>query len=240
MKTQQMLEVLATLSLLNRETAQKAVEVLGQFHKSLEEAREAVSGLCLEEVFVLVFPDDVRPEVFKFTSEQRYAYGSPCLIGLVRDPRVPGFGVPVLLEGSAWKVTSSSTRMLIPLFTHQYIQPVNRNNCLYSSEGLTRAWCVATFPEHVDRTNNLPAHLEYYRRLLELAHRAGIRQLYLPPQQLFDHWKYRMGTFVFEQVRAELGIDCRLVQKFDPAFCEFVDGKIALREDAPLLLQFLP
>ncbi len=234
----QMLQALATLSLLNKETTLKMKEVLTQLRRNLNEAQEAVNRLSLEEVFALVFPEGQRPEVINFTVEDKRGYPErQYLIGLLRDPRVPGFAVPVWLNGQA---QNRPAELSVEIFTHQYVEAIRENNHVWSSDSISRSWYVATLPVWFDQTKNLSVYLEYYRCLLEAVRHTGIKQLYIPPQGYSDHWRHRMARFAFEQVRAELGIDCRLVEKYDPAFCEYIEGKLVLRSDVSLLLSYLP
>lgn len=239
--TTNMLQKLAALSSLDQEMTAKMLQARDDMRKALKEAQEAVGRLTLGEVFALLHPEGERPQIARFDFEPSqddwYRNGKVFKFELVRDARVPGFAVPIVRA-----IPSSSacyTHLLIRVFFHRYGIPVSEGNTSHPFDQVQYCLNVATVPFWIERTNNLLAYLEYYRCLLEAVRRAGVSQLYMPPKGLSDDWKHRMTRFAFEQVRAELGIDCVLVEKYDPRFCEYAEDGLVTRADAPILLQYL-
>ncbi len=232
-----MLEMLNLLSVQDREATRRRQEVYERFTKELEAVKKAVDEMTLAQVLELALPADSRPGVRELVVEYKqlnYPYKTGLV--LLQDVRDPTFGVPVFLAKRDRQ--SLYPYMNVKLFKHEYLSPVSQNSCSTTWEQIDRQFDVATVPLWVEHTNDLNSYLAYYRQLLPLAESMGVSRLYLMPPK-YQEWKTRMAQYAFNQVRTELDFDCSLVENYDPQFCQFVDGRLVHRPDAPILLQFL-
>lgn len=232
----QMLDMLTLLSLQDREATFRRQEAYERFTKELVVVRKAVDEMTLAQVLELALPTDSRPGVRELVVHyKQFDYPYKTGLALLQDVRDPTFGVPVFLAKRDRQ--SRYPYMNVKLFKHEYLSPVSQDNCSTSWEQIDRQFDVATVPLWVEHTNDMDSYLAYYRLLLPLVQSMGVTRLYLEPPK-YQEWKTRMAQFAFNQVRAELNVDCALVEIYDPQFCQFVDGRLVHRPEAPILLQF--